>query len=96
MSSCIGIFIYPEAMLSMFNYELAMRQGASLISHHDFGGDPEILRQRVQTGLARSHPHVVVNFWDVYAELEMETIPKVGDYCLIISLEAPMYSRSKH
>jgi hypothetical protein len=94
--TCVGIFIDADAMRSLFNYELALLQGRSLIQRTDFGGDPEYVRRQVEVGLRRSHPHVVVRFWDPNSELEIETPEQADEYSLIIHQEAPIYSTHMH
>lgn len=93
---CLGVFIDGRAMRAMFNYELALMQGKSLIERNDFGGDPEMVRRRVQEGLRRSHPFVTVSFWDHNSELEIEGPHEDGSYCLMIKQETPMYSACMH
>lgn len=95
--SCLGIYIEGRAMRALFNYELALKQGRSLIDRNDFGGDPETVRQNVELGLRRTHPFVTVSFWDHNSELETVAPDKVDEgYCLMIKQEAPLYSSLMH
>ena len=94
--TCVGIFIDADATRSLFNFELALRQGDSLIQRIDFGGDPEFMRKRVEEGLRRTHPHVVVRFWDHHSELEIEAPEQADEYSLMIHQEAPIYSTRMH
>lgn len=94
--SCKGIFVTPEAMRSLFNYELMLKQGGSLIERNDFDGDPNALRILVERGLRKTAPHVTVSFWDAYFEMPIENPGIGGDYCLLINQDAPMYSTRMH
>ena len=92
---CIGVFIDGFAVRSLFNSELALKQGHSLALKYGFGGDPEIVRRRVEEGLRLTHPFVTVAFWDTHAEMRVENLPH-QDYGLMIYQDAPLYSACMH
>jgi hypothetical protein len=92
--SCVGIFIAEGAHSALFNPELALAQGQTVMLNLGPDVDPQILREAVQTRLRKSIPHVTVGFVDHYAELETEKPEE--DYVLVIKQEAPLYSRSMH
>jgi len=94
--ACVGIFIGPETMSALFNHQLLLTQGESLIVNNDTEDDPELLRLLVQEGLQKSFPGVKVGFLDHYSWLELDAAPEKEDYALVVVQESPMYSRSVH
>ena len=92
--SCVGIFIAEGTRPTLFNPELALAQGQTIILNHGPHVDPHALRQAVQARLRKSIPHVTVGFLDHYTEIEIEDPSE--DYILLIKQEAPIYSRSMH
>ena len=96
MNTCVGIFVDARAQRCIFNYELALKQGESLIQRTDFGNDPEYVRSTVEAGLRRSHPFVTVTFWDCDGGLSADGPVENGEYALLIQQETPMYSALMH
>lgn len=92
--SCVGIFIADHTRPALFNPELALAQGQTVIVNKGPDEDPETLRSAVEARLRKTIPHVTVGFLDLYAEVELEN-PE-GDYALVIKQDAPLYSRSMH
>ena len=92
--SCIGIYIADHARLALFNPELALAQGHTVIVNRGPDGDPEALRTAVEARLRKSNPHVTVSFFDIDAEVELDAPDE--DYALMIKQDAPIYSRSMH
>lgn len=93
--SCIGVFIDEHTRCALFNPELALAQGQTVLTHCDPDADPFKLRDRLQARLRSTAPHARVLFLDHYSDLESEEPPE-GDYALLIKQEAPMYSGSLH
>lgn len=93
--SCIGIFIADHTRLALFNPELALAQGQTVIMNRGPDEDPETLRAAVQSRLRKTIPYVTVGFLDTYTEDELDT-PEGADYVLLIKQDAPIYSRSMH
>lgn len=93
--SCVGIFIADQTRPALFNPELALAQGQTVIMNCGPDEDPEKLRIAVQSRLRKSIPFVTVGFLDHYSEVELDT-PDDGDYVLLIKQDAPIYSRSMH
>lgn len=94
--SCVGIYMETKDQRAVFNHELALQQGMSLIEKTDFGGCPEFVRARVELGLRQCHPFVTVTYWDFEAEMEAEGPNEEGNYSLLIKQETPIYSASCH
>lgn len=93
--SCVGIFIADHTRPALFNPELALAQGQTVIVNRGPDEDPETLRTAVQTRLRKTIPYVTVGFLDHYAEVELDS-PDDEDYVLVIKQDAPLYSRSMH
>lgn len=94
--SCLAVYIDVGAQRSLFNYELALKQGQSLVERTDFGGCPEQVRKKVEMGLRRCHPFVTVAFWDLHAGQETAGAQEDGSYSLMIKQEAPICSELMH
>jgi hypothetical protein len=91
---CVGIFIDQPAVFGIFNPELAITRGHSIITNNDFKGDPEFLRSLVEANLRRSDPHLLIKFIDAYSELVVDK-PQ-DNYGLLICQEAPIFSQGIH
>lgn len=93
--SCIGIFIADYERPALFNPDLALAQGQTVIMNRGPDEDPETLRCAVQVRLRKTIPYVIVGFLDHYTETEIDA-PDNMDYVLLIKQEAPICSRSMH
>lgn len=89
---CIGIFIDTYTQRKLFNADLALQQGETIIKHNQhYVEDPEKMRQVMETGLKRCHPMVTVGFLDESSELEIDlkAVQEIGEYSLLIKVDAP-------
>lgn len=93
--NCLGIYIDGYSQRTLFNPDLAIKQGHTIITNHTYIKDPEVMRRTVETKLQLAFPHVQVRFFDQDSELEIEGQPE-RDYSLIICQEAPIYSGRMH
>lgn len=91
---CVGIFMEAYSQNKLFNTQLALSQGFTMIKNNEHVDDPEKLRRLVEIGLRRCHPMIEIGFVDLYSEMEIDLkeVKELGEYSLLIKAEAPIFS----
>lgn len=93
--SCIGVYMDEHTRRALFNPELALAYGETVLTSYGPDEDPQLLRTKLLARLHKTMPHVTITFLDPLAELETDN-PDEGDYALVIKQEAFAYSGSMH